>query len=329
MKRDVNFDYIRITAMVAIVLCHYFQILNCWLAIWFNVGVQIFFVISAKLLSNKCFDSKTEVASFIKSRLLRIYIPVWVYLLCLVPVLYIVGRGPSISGLIMYFIGAAGFAKSGILGLGHFWYITVLLICYLLVPVMYKIAEYSQKQSGIKAKALSALLPIGAIAAFVFTPYKSYGVNIALFCVSYFMFYNTKNDENWYKGKALKLLPVALLLAGARLFLDTTEMVYNPYYDGLFVTVTKAVGGLFLFFAAYEILLKLKARKNKIVDYISTISYEIYIVHQFILLALLEFVPFFNSGIIGKVALLGCALIMSFLNAVVVFYIKSLLKKGF
>ena len=137
VKRDVAYDYIRSTAMLAIILCHFFQIRNCYIvSSWLNIGVQVFFVLSAKLLSQKNVATSTEIVTFYKTRLLRICLPVWIYLLCLVPALYVVGRGPALADILLYTVGMAGFAPSGILGLGHFWYITVVLLCYLLVPIL-------------------------------------------------------------------------------------------------------------------------------------------------------------------------------------------------
>ena len=50
-QRDIAFDYIRVIAMLMIAFCHFFQIINSLeIAFWLNVGVQIFLVLSAKLL---------------------------------------------------------------------------------------------------------------------------------------------------------------------------------------------------------------------------------------------------------------------------------------
>ncbi len=328
LKRDINFNYIRVAAMVAIVLCHYFQVYGFFgVSSWLNIGVQVFFVLSAKLISTKKFNTKGDVLRFLKTRILRIYIPVWIYLICLIPVLFVVGRGPDVSAIIMYFLGLAGFSEMVVLGLGHFWYISVLLICYLLVPVLYKIADFCKNTGKAKAFVLQVAVTAVPVLVFLFTQYKFYGVNIAFFCAAYFLFYKTKDNENWYKGKAIKLFPLVVVLTAIRLFTDTKEIASNSYYDGLFVTSVKAITGMFLFFAMYKLLLVLKAKELKIVDYISDISYEVYIVHQFILLALFEFISFFKSGVAGKVSMLICSVIMIFFNAVIVFYVKKFIEK--
>lgn len=328
MKRDIKFDNIRFVAMLAIVLCHFFQVKGLGtLSQWLSVGVQVFFVLSAKLLSNKDFSKKADVVKFLKTRVTRIYIPVWIYLACLLPVLVVIGKAPTISGAILYILGLAGFSKSVVLGLGHFWYISVLIICYLLVPVMYKIAVFCERKSKIQSFLLQMIIPVSVILVFLFTDYKYYGVNIALFCGMYFFFYKNRNNSEWYKGKLKFLLPITILLVVIRLICDTEEMMSNPYYKEIFVTIVKCVVGLFLFFVLYNLLPDSQKEKNTLVTFGSKISYEIYISHQFIVLALYEFIPFFRKGFLGGVAMLVVYFIATTLNAVVLYYIKGFIEK--
>lgn len=328
MKRDKRYDYIRVFAMLAIVMCHVFQVLNVTsVALWLNVGVQIFLVLSAKLISGKKFDSGSSVVLFFKSRVLRIFVPVWIYLLFLVPALFVIGKGPSLDGTIMYVLGLAGFAKRGILGLGHFWYITVLIICYCLVPLLYKIAHYCEKMNKVKAIFLKLVIPLAAILAFLFTKYKYFGVNIALFSVAYFWFYEMKSDENWSKDKNKYLIPVSVILILIRLYFDTTTVVENPYYDGLFSTAVKGVIGLTLFIVFYNIFPSQKS--NRVIDFISNISYEVYITHQFIILALYDFIPIFKHGFVGGALLCVCSILITFINATILYYINTFVEKRF
>lgn len=328
MKKDIKFDYIRTVAMSMIVLCHFCQIIGLVkMSTWLNVGVQVFFVLSAKLLANKNFDSCTEIGGFLKSRILRIFIPVWIYLFALVPVLYVVGRGPEIISLVLYCIGLAGFTTSGVLGLGHFWYISVLLICYVIVPVLYKISKHCEEKGKLQSFLIKSIVPLIAIVSFLFIKNKHYGINIALFCFAYFFFRQEKSNPDWYKGKAVKLFPIALVFSVVRLFADTTGVVSNAYYDGVFVALSKVFFGAFLFFFIYEILSRTNARESRIIKFISNASYEIYIVHQFVLLALYEFISFFQNGVVGKTAFFVCAMAVIVINAVVVYYIKLFIEK--
>ena len=53
VKRDYAISYIRFIAMVMIIVCHFFQYYENELAYWFNVGVEIFFIISGYLYASK------------------------------------------------------------------------------------------------------------------------------------------------------------------------------------------------------------------------------------------------------------------------------------
>ena len=133
----MSYDYVRVIAMLFIVLCHFFQILgNVNVALWLNVGVQIFLVLSAKLLCNRKFNCVKDVLLFYKKRILRLMIPVWIYLILAVLILLLIKQPVSGLAVLIYALGGAAFTQSGLLGLGHFWYITIILIAYLLIPVL-------------------------------------------------------------------------------------------------------------------------------------------------------------------------------------------------
>lgn len=329
-EKEKSFDCIRVLAMASIILCHFFQIIGSYgISSWLNTGVQVFFILSARLICTKKFDDKEDIFRFFKTRVLRIFVPLWIYFACIIPVLYVAGRGPQVSTVIMYFTGLMGFARFGVLGLGHLWYVTVLLMCYLLVPVLYKVAVYCEKTDGIKAIALKALVPSAAILVFLFTKYNYYGVDIACFSAAYFMFYKILSNENRSKGILLKVLPVTLIPVCAKIILDaSTDRKENAFYSGVFETTVKAVLAVFLFFLLYNIFNFIKCKKiYKPIGFLSKISYEIYIVHQFILLALYEFVPFFKSSAVGRFKLLICSLALIFVNAVILYYLKIFLEK--
>lgn len=147
-QRDLALDYIRIIAMLMIVLCHFFQIIDCLeVAFWLNIGVQIFLILSAKLLCGKRFENGKQVIDFYKTRLIRIMLPVWIYLAAICLVLCVIKQPPSISAVIVYVLGGAAFIKSGVLGLGHFWYISIILIALNTLVLHYAVILL---QKGVK-----------------------------------------------------------------------------------------------------------------------------------------------------------------------------------
>lgn len=330
VKRDLSYDYIRIIATIAIILCHFFQVRGCYAAFsWLNIGVQVFFVLSAKLLCQKDVTTKEEIVTFYKRRISRICLPVWIYLLCLIPLLFVVGRGPTPSAIVLYAVGMAGFAPTGVLGLGHFWYITVLLICYLLVPVLIYIDRIAREKSPLIVLLIKGMTAVAAVLLFIMTPWVHFGVNIALFIISYFYFRSTLDRPRWNRTLTLRLLPLAIAAVVVRLYLDSFTAIDSRIYE--FVsTSSKAVLGLFLFSLLHLLFSRFGSTHfSRGITMLSNTSYEVYIVHQFILLALCEYVPRFLKGdFLSGLALLVVATIMIAANTVVLYITKIKIERS-
>lgn len=329
-KRDKVYDYIRCMATLLIILCHLFQTRYRYtVSSWLNIGVQVFLVLSAKLLSKKEVMTRGQILAFYKTRLLRIYLPVWLYLLCLVPVLFAIGRGPTPSAIALYAAGLAGFAPSGVLGLGHFWYITVMLLCYLLVPILNHIDDAARKMRFLKGFLLKAIPAAVVILVFAMTPLAYFGVNIALFIVAYFCFRTMGDDPNWSRKLTLCLLPFAVAAIGARLYLEGLPEP-NVYLRELGTTAAKAVLGMFLFALLHFVFSRLgDTPVSRGVFWLSNVSYEVYIVHQFILLALYEYVPLFRrEDALSGLALLAAALLLIVGNTAILYIVKNKITSG-
>ena len=67
---------IRVFAMLSIVVCHLFQSYNLGLAGLFNIGVQVFFVLSGYLYGTKMI---LDWKNWAKKRIHKIYLPYFVF----------------------------------------------------------------------------------------------------------------------------------------------------------------------------------------------------------------------------------------------------------
>lgn len=90
-KQQKNYciSFLRLTAMMFIVLCHFFQYYDVELAWWFNVGVQMFFCISGFLYAGKKIDSAID---FITGNLRKILIPYFVFLIPTIAIYFAFAR---------------------------------------------------------------------------------------------------------------------------------------------------------------------------------------------------------------------------------------------
>lgn len=326
-KKIISIVYVRTLAALMIFICHLLYISGSFnISMWFNTGVPLFFIISAYLISKRKFNKETLAVFYIK-RIKSIFIPYEIYLLAIVLALYIINKPPSIKGILMYSLGLAGFAKEGVLGLGHFWYITVLLICYLIAPIILNICR---EKNNYKQGIFLCLIITAQFLLFLTWKYPAYGIHVGTYIFSLCYFFK-RNEKN--KKYELKLwIILAILISIIRLILDPIfmEMEYNIYfmYDSLFQPTSRFIlaMAIFLIFVYSEGSINILKKKYKKIDLIirnfSESSYEFYLTHQFIQLAFWEFIPFFHQGI-GILCWCLISIVFTEINAFVLFKLKK------
>lgn len=149
-KRNISITYLRALAAASIFVCHILFISGCFkTSMWFNTGVPLFLIISGFLMSQKriCLNV-SGIITFYKSRIKKVYLPYVVYILAISIVLFLVRKPPPPIGLVMYLMGCSALSENSILGLGHLWFMTVLLICYLQTPLLYYIRQKHSSREG-------------------------------------------------------------------------------------------------------------------------------------------------------------------------------------
>lgn len=138
-KKDRIFfiSWLRAISVVLILLCHFTQThSNAYVVMTsqiFNVGVNIFIVISGFLFGR--LGVTKPYGKWIIRRAKRIYFPFWLFLIFIS--LVHLCQGYPIQGLplIKSILGVHGFSYV-FPGFAHTWFITAILLCYALTPVM-------------------------------------------------------------------------------------------------------------------------------------------------------------------------------------------------
>lgn len=129
-EQSYAIEFIRAISAIMIVVCHIFQGLNNELAFWFNVGVQVFLFMSGFLMARNSIESKKEF--FIK-RLSKIIISYYIFLILSLFLYSTLGVGIEIKSIIVYVLCLQGIVYKNIIpGLEHLWFISVILVCYVL-----------------------------------------------------------------------------------------------------------------------------------------------------------------------------------------------------
>lgn len=117
--------------MISIVSCHICQFYDLVAAWWLNVGVQVFLVISGYIFGLR--PTPGAPVEWFAKRFRRIYVP---YLLTLVLLIMmnlvfdgaVLGRHELLAALCL----RSGSVPNGT----HLWYVSVILLCYLVTPVL-------------------------------------------------------------------------------------------------------------------------------------------------------------------------------------------------
>ena len=139
-ERNVNIQIIRIVAMFFILFTHFFNLATSkitMLSQFLNVGVYIFFIISAYLYGKK--DIK-EPKKWLLRKFKYICIPVYIWVF-VVNILYIITKtNVNWFNNIFYLFNLEAF-KGRLPGIEHLWFISIILLMYLITPILSKYKE--------------------------------------------------------------------------------------------------------------------------------------------------------------------------------------------
>lgn len=122
-------NLIRWLSTIAIVICHILQGYNNIYAWVFNRGVQIFFILSGYLYGNKQIPS---IKKFYLGRIVKLYVPYMIWVVVSIALLYIFSPYKPTFGDVLLQITMV----KNLPGLNHLWFMRVLAICYLILPLI-------------------------------------------------------------------------------------------------------------------------------------------------------------------------------------------------
>lgn len=255
---------------------------------WANIGVQISFFMSGYLYSNKRIEDKSI---WLKNRILKILKPYWICLIIILSVICTLNRdGLSVLKVSAAFAGIQGFGSVFLIeGLGQYWFISYILLCYLITPFVLK--KIDRKFQGRHCWIwLGVAMLIGQIitiplalffqfkAAYIFTYITGY-------CYGARYADGAKSEEKRWSDILFYL--IAMIGFFARLLLARYPLtgIYEAVGD-LLVQWFKLFQGAAIFIAFLNLIPNdrwINASKNikYILKKLSDCSYEILLVHEF------------------------------------------------
>lgn len=199
----------RAIGVILIILCHIASAFDMSsLGQLLQVGVQLFLFISGFLYSNKQIEDEKK---WIHRRARRICVPCCLWLVCICGIAVLRGQVVSTFSAVLYFLNLQGYhyifaflpQTPGIEGLTHLWFITVIMVCYLLLLLLKRMERHNG--DVIKRILLSGLIlsvPLGLL-----------GLRIDYLWI-YFAGYAAGRYWIAIDGKKYVLLTVAAVLTG-------------------------------------------------------------------------------------------------------------------
>lgn len=313
-NQSISISIIRICSTISIVLCHLFQSLEINLAWWLNIGVQIFLFMSGFLSSY----SQEKGFKFLQKKLTRIYASYWIFLIIVLPFYFFV-QDISIYQIIIYFFGLQGFfINYRINGLGHLWFITVIVLSYLIASVF---QSYKEKIINLKKiYFILILILIFFILKFIFLS-KFYVPWVYTFILGYFL--ALKFNFNFTKKLSDGFTFIILILFLLRLGIENNLIKTFSIFDYDIITLSKMLTGCGIFITLYYYLSKSSFSKSSLVNNLELYSYEIYLTHHIFILGYFSLVNTSNFLILN----IFIIFILTYILSVFIFKINKFIRK--
>lgn len=283
IKNKSAITILRVMSMCFIVLCHILQGLNNKYAFVFNVGVQLFFLISGYLYGNR--QVEDNVMAFYKSRLKKVYVPYILFFIIFVIGMALLRQNVSWTSILSYLFVLQGFT-GGITGLEHLWFLTLLMVCYIITPLL----SYIIHKYGYYAMVSIALLFV----VYFFSVGLFYTYTAWLVCYVAGLFIG--NRQSLIKIIALFSIVIYFVLTYKYGFNAICDIANNRLSIWLHVLLACIIFSCFMFVVPH-----LNIRIGSFIRFIDTYSYQIYLVHHpFILgpLSMLYLTPYLGVNVL-------------------------------
>lgn len=273
----MDIDLIRICGALLIFLCHACgesgNSIGGMLGQAFNVGVPLFFILSGYLHGLK--DAPKYVLKWYGKKLQRLMIPLYCFLALLAVLWCINGYQLDPIEWLQTIIPVCGLTQNYISGCGQMWFLTHLLICYAITPLL-------QKSRRELFKPWILIPTWGAVAVVLaYTVPQIWGTlwnSVLNYCVGFYLI------PKLIKKRCHCIVPVCSAAAACALRLVFHAVLDGtPFYDTVATEVCSLTlaGSIFVFL--YQFGSSLKKIENplvcKTVSAISKRTYEFYLTH--------------------------------------------------
>ena len=289
---------VRVLSMLMIITCHILQSYNQPSAFLFNVGVQIFFLLSGFLYGK---IEITSIASFVKKRFIKVYIPFILVVLCCA-VIYTIFNIADLSfrNIVPYLFNIQGFIGDKIEGLNHLWFLSVLMICYFITPVAQKILKYNSIMF-VMMWIIICVIEFGFVQKM-----QSVAAWVMLYLLG--MFWG-ENENKWINRT---LIIISLILSIVMMHYFKMEYLIDPQMMHFSIGL-HCILALCVVSVLYCSLSKFEIRMPRWLQYCNDVSYEVYLIHHIVILGPLSLLLVTPSKAINIVLVIAITFMLSHL----------------
>ncbi len=316
--------YSRIFATISILLCHLVQLSShsaiSALGQLFNVGVQIFLIISGFLYGRRVISERTTYRKWIFTRMKKILIPMYLVVLIILIGQLINGTEIKISHYIAYFFNLQGL-EIYIQGGEHLWYLTVAMICYLITPILEKNrSRFCKNSFCILFATIYAIAQLG-MTYWIYRQFGIYMILIGVYIAAYVI--GIRWDCSIVNVRMFVLSLGASLLAMVARIVFRFVMDNTTFYEVIVAGYSQYILALAIFFVIFYIISKINNREvPRLALWFSGISYEVYLIHYMFIHGP-YYLLFTDSIVINCLIIVIATLICAFLlNMIVKLIIK-------
>ncbi len=314
----------RVFAMLCILACHITQSYAFDIAFMLNGAVYAFLLISGILLGSKTYDN---FKNFFKERLIRILVPYYILLLVYV-VLYLCLSNPLNIKLLanvfclQWFVG-------GIAETGHLWYITCILLCYLIVPILQKITAVASPPKWIFWACMLVLLA-GSFVLTKVTPINFMFPAIFVWGYTYTRLYRDMDDRqvDFYE---ISFIVVGFVSIVCRIVFEFVMKINIPASIGDLTEILFCVALLLtvkMLIKQQENGIKWKFRGGVLL-FLDSISYEVYLIHHVFILGVLSVMRLTNFFVLNILLAVVLTIVFAYiLHLLSNLIVRKLLKKS-
>lgn len=332
LEKDYSISCARFIAMCFIVGCHMMQRddfstdihgAHIGWAFWFNKGVQMFLFISGYLYGKR---EKIDILSFYKKSFPKILVNYYVFIIAMLIVIYfspLLDIGLSDAFKLLTFSGTVP-------GLGHLWFISTILFCYLLTPIFSEIINAIDERSNCRFWIESiVLLLIVQVAIMVFFQFfNAAWIN----CFVIGMIYCKIEQRGKVNRRLFNVIAIVfcLLIIPIQFRIDYWPHRELPALITSLYVSSKNYGHVFLGIAVVILIRFIKNFKkintkedgHHLLDWSDKYSYDVYLVHHIFVQSSFGCVEFISNR---KIAL-PLAVILSIICAVFLYHISKFIR---